>query len=286
MVPFLLVIVLWRKNFHSLWLEMKKQPWAWLLWSTIGFGFFYAPITFAAAFGPGWLVAGTWQITIISGSLLVPLFYETILTENGPVRKRARIPFKGLSMSLIILVGVIFMQWDHFNSLSIKKTLFGILPVLISTFAYPLGNRKMMEVCQGRIDVYQRTLGMTLASLPFWLLLSFFGLYTVGGPSFDQTIQSLIVAISSGVIATILFFQATDLVKDNMKSLAAVEATQSIEILFAVALEIILLHAELPSSMAMMGIGIVIIGMILHSYHSQEKKKEKVPLTKGKKFTS
>lgn len=107
----------------------------------------------------------------------------------------------------------------------------GIIPVILASFAYPLGNRKMMEVCGNRLDAYQRVLGMTLASLPFWFLLSLYGLFTEGLPSKEQTMQSILVAICSGVIATILFFKATDMVKGDMQKLATVEATQSMEVL-------------------------------------------------------
>lgn len=48
----------------------------------------------------------------------------------------------------------------------------------------------MMEVCAGRLDAYQRVLGMTVANLPFWLLLSLYGVVHEGMPSKDQTIPS------------------------------------------------------------------------------------------------
>ena len=100
----------------------------------------------------------------------------------------------------------------------------------------------MMDICGGRLDVFQRVLGMTLASLPLWAVLSFYGLFTVGTPSKGQIVQSGLVAVTSGVIATILFFKATDLVRGNMQKLAAVEATQSVEVLFAVIGELLLLN--------------------------------------------
>lgn len=210
----------------------EKELHNWLLWSFIGFVLFYAPLCFASAYGPGWLIAGTWQITIISGSLLVPLFYETIQTEHGLIRVRGQIPYKGLAMSFIILIGIAIMQLEHATKLSVKDAMLCVIPILIASFAYPLGNRKMMEVCNGQLDAYQRVLGMTIASLPFWFLLSLFGLFTVGLPSKGQVVQSGLVAIFSGVFATVLFFAATDLVKGNMKKLGAVEATQSLEVLF------------------------------------------------------
>ena len=271
MVPFLVAIVLMRKNLRPVFSEMKKQPGKWLLWSFVGFGLFYAPLCFAAAYSPGWLIAGTWQITIVSGALLAPLFFTTIHTPGGIRKVRGKIPVKGLLMSLIILIGVALMQMEHAKQLSLENVLYGIVPILIASFAYPLGNRKMMEVCEGRLDAYQRVLGMTIASLPLWFLLSAFGIFTVGMPSGSQAFQSLLVAIFSGVIATVLFFMATDMVRGSMPKLAAVEATQSMEVLFALAGELLFLSILFPSPMSWLGIIVVILGMILHSYVSGVK---------------
>lgn len=256
MLPFLLAIAWLRGRFRSLWQEMRANPWQWFVWSLVGFGLFYAPLSFAAAYGPGWLIASTWQITIIAGSLLVPLFGQ-------------KIPYKGLSMSLLILVGVALMQVHEADQLGGKEVLLGVVPVLVAAFAYPLGNRKMMELTKGRIDAYERVLGMTLASLPFWLLLGFCGYLTEGPPSASQTLQSLLVALTAGIVATILFFQATDLAKGNVQQLAVVEATQAGEVVFAVALEVLLLHAPLPGIWSSAGMLLVIAGMVLHSYVSR-----------------
>lgn len=277
MVPFLLVIVALRKNLKGLILEMRKNPLSWLLWSFVGFGLFYAPLCYAAAYSPGWLIAGSWQITIISGSLLVPLFYTTVQTERGPVRIKEQIPYKGLALSSIILLGVLLMQVEHAQGISSQTFLMGLLPVLLASFAYPLGNRKMMALCEGRLDAYQRVLGMTIASLPFWLLLSGYGFVVEGLPNASQTFQTLIVAISSGVIATVLFFQATDLVRQDVKKLAAVEATQSVEVLFALAGEIMVLSIALPSSIAWAGIAIVMVGMVIHSLAANGKQTAALP---------
>lgn len=270
MIPFLLVIVMGRKNLKPLLSEMKNQPWFWFKWSSIGFGLFYAPICFSASFAPGWLIAATWQITIISGSLLAPLFYETVMTNKGPRQMKGKIPLKGLAMSGIILLGIVLMQIEQAGHLSMMDIALGVIPVVAASVAYPLGNRKMMEVCGGRLDVFQRVLGMTLASLPFWIVLAVYGLITVGPPSTSQSIQSGLVAISSGVIATVLFFHATDLVRGNMQKLAAVEATQSMEVLFALIGELILLNTVLPSALSWGGIFLVMAGMILHSYISHK----------------
>ena len=271
-LPFLLAIVIWRKNFTALWQEIHRHPLSWLGWSFVGFVLFYAPLSFASVYSPGWLMAGTWQITIISGSLLAPLFWETRSTPEGPVQVRGKIPVRGLLMSTIILLGVILMQAEQAKAVSVSQILLGIVPVIIASFAYPLGNRKMMVLCGGRLDTYQRVLGMTLCSLPFWLILSACGLITAGMPQPNQVSQSLIVAVSSGVVATVLFFKATDLVKHDMSRLAAVEATQSLEVLFALIGEVLILSAPLPPLLAWFGMGLIILGMTLHSFFSQPRR--------------
>jgi drug/metabolite transporter (DMT)-like permease len=128
----------------------------------------------------------------------------------------------------------------------------------------------MMEVCDGRLDPFQRVLGMTLASLPFWILIAIIGFSNDGGPSSDQVLQSFIVAICSGVTATTLFFIATDRVRGNQSKLAAVEATQSTQVLFVIIGEALLLATPLPSGIATLGLIIIILGMLIHSYNTNK----------------
>ncbi|MDF2679185.1 MAG: hypothetical protein K0R47_375 [Brevibacillus sp.] len=267
MIPFLLLIVGLRGRLRPLWVEMRAHPWQWVVWSFIGFVLFYAPLCFAAIYSPGWLIAGTWQVTIIAGSLLVPLFGQ-------------KIPYRGLLMSLLILAGVALMQLHEASSVGVKEVLCGIVPIVVAAYAYPLGNRKMMALTKGRIDAYQRVLGMTLASLPFWLLLGIWAMVTEGPPSSSQTLQSLLVALASGIVATVLFFQATDLAKGNAQQLAVVEATQAGEVVFAVILEVIFLTVPLPGVWSSAGMLLVIAGMVLHSYVSGS------PVSKKKRAVS
>jgi drug/metabolite transporter (DMT)-like permease len=184
------------------------------------------------------------------------------------VKTRRRIPLRALFFSLIILTGVILIQVRNGADISINQFIAGVLPVVLAAFAYPLGNRKMMEVCGGRLDTFQRVLGMTLASLPFWLILAVYGMTEAGLPSMDQVTQSFIVAISSGVIATTLFFIATDRVRDHEGKLASVEATQSTQVLFVLFGEVILLSSPIPDGLTMIGILVIMLGMFLHSFFS------------------
>lgn len=274
MMPFLLVLVLFRRNLNGLWKEMSKHPVQWLLWSFVGFVLFYAPITFAASYGPGWLLAGTWQLTIICGTLLAPFF---VIKKEGMVQ-RASIPFTTLVVSFFILLGVILIQLPNANTLSPIEIVLGIGPVVIAAFAFPLGNRKMMELCGGRIDTLQRVLGMTIASLPFWIIIAGVGYVTSGLPSGSQLAQSSIVGLSSGVIATTLLFYATNRVRHHQGHLASVEATQSMQVIFVIIGEMLLLSVSPPQGIAMLGIVIIIVGMMLHSYITYKHTKVLVPL--------
>ncbi|SES24029.1 multidrug resistance efflux transporter family protein [Psychrobacillus sp. OK032] len=265
MLPFLFLIVSYRKGLSQTFHELKSAPAPWLIWSFVGFVLFYAPLTFAAGYGPGWLISGMWQFTIVAGVLLAPFF--SVKIKDRMIKQK--IPFISLLISLVILIGIILIQIPNTNSLSMSAVFLGILPVIVAAFAYPLGNRKMMGHLNGKLDTFQRVLGMTVASLPAWIIFIIIALFTVGLPSMNQVVQSLIVAVSSGVIATTLFFMATDRVRNHQGKLAAVEATQSTEILFVIAGEMIILHIPLPEPIALIGLGIIILGMFLHSYYTK-----------------
>lgn len=232
--------------------EIRKRPVEWFLWSTVGFGLFYAPLTLASVYGESWLVAASWQMTIVAGVLLTPLFHK-------------KLPVKNLLMSMLILAGIFFMQVPNLSDVDAGQSLKALIPILIAAFSYPLGNRKMMEICPPGFSTFQRVFGMTFCSMPFWLILSVSAYIEAGLPSAEQTIQSICVALFSGVIATVLFFRATDLVRQNAKQLALIEATQCGEVLFTLLGGILLLGDSIPQPVGFAGIGLIVIGMILNS---------------------
>ncbi|MFD2042872.1 multidrug resistance efflux transporter family protein [Ornithinibacillus salinisoli] len=266
MLPMLLIIVGYKKNVKPVILHIKSNPIEWIIWSTVGFGLFYAPLTFATIYGPGWLVAATFQITIIAGSLLVPFLSK---------KKKHTIPLQSILISLVIIAGVFLMQLEHASAVSTTSVLLCVIPLIISAFSYPLGNRKMMQVVDGKLNTFQRILGMTIASMPLWIVLSIYGMFTHGLPSSSQVTQTFIVSISSGIIATVLFFYATEMVRNDNQKLAGVEATQSGEVVFALFGEILILHTAFPSTISFIGMFLVIIGMILHSIVSAYGNKHK-----------
>ena len=250
----MLVVLVWRKGeLASVLSDIRRSPLTWLIWSTVGFGLFYGPLSLASIYGESWFVAATWQITILAGLLLTPLFGQ-------------RVPGKQLLMTLVILLGIILIQIPYFGSGLGSGVVRASLLILLAAFAYPLGNRKMMVHCkEDQLSTTQRVFGMTLMSTPFWLLLSVFAGVDGGLPSGGQILQSLIVAVFSGVVATLLFFEATNLVKHNHKQLAVVEATQAGEVLFTLLGGCFFLGDSLPSLLGFLGIAIVTIGIIGNS---------------------
>ena len=76
-----------------------------------------------------------------------------------------------------------------------------------------------------------------------------------------QLAQSALVAVAGGILATTLFFAATDRVRRHPERLAAVEATQSGEVVFAAGLEALVLGGALPSGLAWAGIALVVGGI-------------------------
>lgn len=265
LVPLLWPIVAWRGNCQAVFGAIKQRPKEWFIWSTVGFVVFYIPLTIAAAYAPAWLIAASWEITLIAGICMTPLFYCTIKTADGDIRMRQRFPFKSLGLSSLIIIGVVVIQIENVEAIGYAELAEVLVLIIIAATAYPLGNRKMMEVCEGKLDAFQRVLGMTLVTLPWWLLLSIYGVFFVGLPSLNQLVQVFLVALFVSLIATVLFFAATDLVQNDMQKLAGVEATQSCEIIFAVMIECVVLGGALPSVNSIIGIGLILGGMIVYS---------------------
>lgn len=258
-------LLVWRTSgFSRVHRAIRQAPFRWLLWSTVGFGLFYAPISFAGDHGESWLVAASWQVTIVMGLLLSPLFQKKIAVKN-------------LGAAAIILVGVFLLQLQNILSAQLTSVAQTLLPILVAAVAYPLGNRKMMALCPPEIGTIERIYGMTLCSLPFWVLLAIYGLFTRGLPSASQAIQSLGVAVLSGVIATLLFFKATDLVKQSQRQLALVESTQSFEVIFTLIGGVLLLGDALPDTFGWIGVGLIVLGMALSSLATLTKRKPAEP---------
>ena len=276
MLPMMMgLCTLSKSSLSRIFYVLKDRPWPWFLYSQIGFGAFYIPLCFASSFAPGWLVASTWQLSIVCGTLLIPLIREN---PNQKIDPRDFIYFA------IILLGIFLIESVHMKATGLHTVLIGIGSILIACFAYPLGNRKIMMENEkyGHLNAIERTTAMTMMSLPTWILTSIVALFVYGPPPKGQLYSGAIVAFSSGIIATTLFFKATQMVSHDMRRLASVEATTSFEIIFSLVLGMFLLGNPIPSTVEMVGMAIVMIGVVAKSLAAgfTLSEKEKMPLKK------
>ena len=264
LLPMLLVLTV-KQGWKPVFAELKRAPFQWILWSTVGFGLFYAPMAFSAAYGPSWMVAGVFQFTMLAGALETPLFRNA----DG---SRQKIPTKLFPAFAVIIGGIFLLQIEQIqNDPNLGRALLFAIPMLISASAYPLGNRKTMAVCKAPLTTAQRMLAMTVGSLPFWLLLSILATIRVGLPSTTQVLQASIVSLFSGLIATLIFFEGTRLVKEHPQRLALVESTQCGEVIFSLLGGILFLHDALPGLYGWLGLLLIVGGMIFNSLLTMKK---------------
>lgn len=258
----------------SLWLilsgktRLLKEVFAaylknWCFWTiagSTGFGLFYSLLTFSSSFAPGWVVATTWQSTILATPIVLLLFGK-------------RVPVKGVLFTVLIFIGIVLVTCEQAAAASVQETLLGILPVLAAAFAYPMGNQLIWEARHGHKgiipsidspvldDSIGRVLIMVLGSLPFWIVLTLF--LHPSAPTSGQLVNTAIVAIFSGVIATTLFFKARHMARTPLE-LSAVDATQSTEVIFSLMGEIVFLGGAWPGAAGFIGITLSLLGLVLY----------------------
>ena len=262
--PFVLLLMLplmpWQGGSAPVLKAIRAAPGAWLLWSGIGFVLFYMLLSYAAASGPSWLIAASFQTTVVAGMLCAPLLYRDA---------RARIPRAALGVGVLIVTGVLLMQLGHAQGALDAKGWIALLCVIGAAFAFPLGNRGLLLHLEQRgieLNATQRVFGLTLASQPAWLALAAGAWWQVGPPAAGQVWLGLGVALSAGVIATILFFQATGMVRHNATALGAAEAMQAAEVLFAVLLGVAFLGEAWPRGQALIGALLIVAGIVLFAW--------------------
>jgi len=254
-------IVIGRRRLLLDTLRLFQRHWLfWLAAGTVGFGIFYAGITFAASYAPGWVVATTWQTTVIASPIVLLLYGK-------------RVPLRGVFFTLLIFAGVVVVNLAQVQHVTWHTVLLGGLPVLISAVAYPAGLQLLWEARAGghtRIphiidpaldDSFARVLLLTLGALPFWLAVIVLNHPPL--PSSDQWASTAWVAILSGVVATSLFVYARHHAHGPYE-LAAVDATQAGEVIFALLGEVLLLGGTLPGPAALAGVALTLLGLVLY----------------------
>lgn len=259
-LPLMLPLMRWQGGMAPVWRAIAAHPLAWLRCAAIGFVLFYCMLSFAAASGPSWLVAGSFQFTVIAGMLCAPLLYRDA---------RRHVPPAGLAVAALILVGVLMMQFGHASGALDRSGWVALACVLVAAFAYPLGNRLLLlhlERTGESLNATQRVFGLTLASQPLWLLVALYAGATQGAPTLAQVWLAAGVALFAGVIATVLFFQATGMVRNQPLALGAAEAMQGAEVVFAVLLGMLLLGEHAPSGSTLAGALVVVAGIVAFAW--------------------
>ena len=265
MVPIMLPVIMHRRAIGRLKNIVLQDPWLWVGWSFVAYVVFYIPLSYSSMCSPAWLTAATWQVTLIAGILMSPLFYHVVETPQGPKKVRHKVPLKSLAISGIIVLGVVLVQLQQASRIGWQEMLGALLPTVFAATAYPLGNRKTMELAAGRMNAFERIFVLTVLTLPFWLVMAVVNVVFIGPPSVNQMAKSFGVSLIVSVIGTMFFFKAMEMVSGNMQKLAGVEAAQSMEIVFTLLIGMIFLHEALPSAQALVGIALIIGGIVLYS---------------------
>lgn len=270
-LPLMALVLPWQGGLGALPQQVRRYPRAWFGWSSVAFVLFGIPLTWAANSGPSWLIAGSFQITVLAGPLLAPLLYRD---------ERRRLAWRSLAIGALIVAGVFTLQWGHAQGRLVARDWLAIAAVGLAAFAYPLGNRGLLLHLEQTtalsepspparpISAVQRVFGMTLCSWPLWLLFALAAWLTIGPPGPREMLLAAGVALSSGTIATVLFFRATDMVRSEPTALAAVEAMQAAELLFATVLGVLFLGESWPHGYAAFGAMAIVVGIALFGWFS------------------
>ncbi|MFS0953668.1 multidrug resistance efflux transporter family protein [Enterococcus durans] len=187
----------------------------------------------------------------VSGKL--PLLLEGLIAPyiepDSNMKKNSRITKSESILFGIILLGIGVVEFQHLSFYNIKSMIFATLAVLTTAISHPLGNRQIIIINQssGKLNTDERILAMLFSSFPTLLVCSSIGLIRSVFPSTSQVCSSCFIALCSGVVASYLFFLATQFVHKNLRKLAVVEAIQSLEVIFSVILGGLLLKDSSPN---------------------------------------
>lgn len=259
----------------------------WCVTGGIGLGT-YGLLAFAADYAEGWVIAATYLFTVVASLVVLSFFGQSFQK-------------KVIVYSVIVFIGVVLANVGEGLRHSTSQgtdwhalLLFGALPAFIASFCFPLGNQLIWQAAQPKGGTTHPTHAiskatselatskllkkvpqvtspllsnplhkvwlMSLGSLPMWLVLGV--MVQPPAPSVSQMTISFLVALMAGVLGTTTFLHARSLAKQPQQ-LAAVDATQGSEIIFALLGGMLLLHTPMPSGLSVMGIALVIIGLVL-----------------------
>lgn len=222
----------------TLWLLLSKGPaylamlgrlflhraGFWLGAGSVGYGVFYACCCFAANHAPGWIVAATWQGTLLATPIVLRFFGE-------------KVPLRGLVFLGLICAGIIGLNANRLlDGVPLEQVLAGVVPLAIAAFCYPVGNQLLNRLRHNTTPLYRplqdplaAVLLMTLGALPF--LVGLVVVIRPPAPDIQQIASAGIIALVAGCLATPLFIHARN-TSSNPYLIAAVDATQAGEVAF------------------------------------------------------
>lgn len=240
----------------------------WLFAGGIGFGVFYMSLCYAASFSDGWVLASTWQTTILFTPLVLYLLGE-------------KVNLKGVYYLLLMFIGVICINSYAFDSFD-SNLANSIIPILIAAFSYPLGNSLCKYASEGKYkklsvanyEVSRKPLNqillMVLGALP---IIGLTGLIVQPiEPTKEQYLYIIIVAILTGVIATFFLYKARSYANEDANALAFADGTQALESPLALFWGYLCFSEELPNFVGIVGLILLTLGMYL--FYTKSIKKE------------
>ena len=241
-----------------------KNRYFWIFSGGVGFGLFYLALCYAASYSPGWVLAATWQITILMTPFVIRAFGN-------------RVPTRGIIYLIIMFLGILLVNYDEFK-ISTHFDLRSAIPIAFAAICYPFGNTLCKYACEGKfknipinrysisISVFSQILMMTMGAFPvlflFWLITS------PPLPTHSQLYSVAFIGLSTGVIATSLLYRARKMAGQSAFALAAADGTQAVEGPLALFWEWAIFRGLLPSLYGASGLILVIAGTALF-YKSQ-----------------
>jgi drug/metabolite transporter (DMT)-like permease len=210
-------------------LRLAWKDWRWVMCaSACGVLGFYAPLCYVAMELPGWVVAASWQVTVLATPIVLSCVFRKAVNPILFVAGGGAI------------VGVVMVNASNRSGDWAVGHLWMLALVGLAAFAYPVGNimlwRRVVDgggkwkgTVASRASV--RVFIMSVASLPMWAILGIW--VDPPPPTTADFVRSLVIAIVSGGIATTVFFVAQGRAQ-RAGTLAAVDATQALEVPFAV----------------------------------------------------
>lgn len=198
MILFLVCLITLCQGVKTSWRVLQLFTRNWLFWvmtGSIGFGGFYSLLCYSADHAPGWVIASTWQLTIIASLVVLMAFGR-------------KFPKKIWLFSLIVFLGVLLVNLSNGDWSDTNGLLLGALPVLGAAFCYPIGNQLVWEAQNGNPSLpvihdpllenpFIRVLLLSLGSVPFWLVI--IGIGRPGYPATGQLAATALVALLSGL---------------------------------------------------------------------------------------